>query len=177
MHLWLEQNISRSSLFRKLVQKKINKHASNGALKWSLQDVFTDVHRVSEICLCVLVISREMFALPPCRFSRPARPPTNSHSQKEGKEKKNVSFLPGWRCWMRMAVGGRQREKNTRRKSSISVWVQYLWPHWLRVKLLSLVQLKQVEAGSSPLQIHQALVSVRLPPIHQVASLSEKKPH
>lgn len=106
------------------------------------------------------------------------RPTSHKLSLTERREGgKNVSFLPGWRCWMRMAVGGRQREKNTRRKSSISVWVQYLWPHWLRVKLLSLVQLKQVEAGSSPLQIHQALVSVRLPPIHQVASLSEKKPH
>lgn len=113
-----------------------------------------------------------MFALPPWQFSRSTRPPTNSHTNSQEETGEGKSFLPGR---SRSMLGdGRRRERKQKEKSSISVGVQHQQPLWLGVKLLSLVQLKQVDAGSSPLQIRQALVSPSLPPFHRLSFLSEK---
>lgn len=99
---------------------------------------------------------------------------SQTHRKKRGGKKKK-QFLT-WTEWVdvrgRPAQGGRGRKQ--REKSSISVGVQHQQPLWLRVKLLSLVQPKQVDAGSSPLQIRQALVSPSSPPFHRLAFLSEK---
>ncbi|KAK5619029.1 hypothetical protein CRENBAI_004108, partial [Crenichthys baileyi] len=98
----------------------------------------------------------EMFALPPCQFSRPTRPPTDSQEEEVGRKKR---FLPGWSWSMWVTVGaGRQGEKNRRRKARLVL--EFSTCNLTdRVKLLSLVRLKQVDASSSPLQIRQTLVS------------------
>lgn len=87
----------------------------------------------------------------PASSHAPPRPPTNSHTMLQEEEEKN-GFLPGW--LLVDVDDGRCRETERERgkaqgESSISARVNLSD----RVKLLSLVQLKQLDTGSTPSQI------------------------